>query len=157
MKNAHRAIGFVAACVVLSACSSGPAIYAVNASPCPIRLPIAAARWVETSNRGEIEGRVRQIEALTDTSDRALSDAEVSVSGPVDQSATVDHDGNFHLVNLPAGRYAVTVRHDGFPTRHDFLDIGSTGVAGDIRLRRDVHHPACAAPRQMTTQAPEHR
>jgi hypothetical protein len=154
MTNTHHAIGFTAAIVFLSACAPArPAVYARAASPCAIRTPIAAALWVSSPHGRAIEGHVRQIEALTDSSENPLGDTEVAVSGPSQQSTRADSTGEFHLVNLPAGHYMVTVRHEGFPTRRDSLVIDNEGQVGDIRLRR-ARYPSCTSPRVITQQAP---
>lgn len=147
MKSAHltTVIALVAVCHSASA-SAQHAANGTYVGPCAHQSPIAAALWGTTPNRGVIEGRVRQIQTLTDTSEHPLNDTEVAISGPVERTALVDGNGEFRLANLPAGNYAVVVRHDGFPTRRDSLVIDTVGAIGDIRLRRDVHHPACSTP-----------
>ena len=153
MQNAHRYISFAGLTILATACSHArPITYANAGSTCALRSPIAAAHWTSNPKRGAIEGTVHRIEALNDSSETPLSDAEVAVSGPVEQKTVVDSVGQFHLANLPAGTYAVTVRRAGFPTRSDSLVIDSTGAIGDIHLRGGARYPICSSARSLAAR-----
>ena len=157
MKNARTASIVVGASLALTACSTTIQRTYVNGnSRCVFRPPIAAALWGVSSNAGTIEGHVRQIAFLTDSSDTPLDNTEIAVSGPVVRTAIADSAGNFQLAHLPAGHYAVRVRRDGFPTRQDLLVVDAEGAVGDIRLRRGARDASCSRAPQMAADAPSH-
>lgn len=77
---------------------------------------------------------------VLDTDGRPLSEATVSVSGPVLQGVRLvrtDAQGRFRLLALPAGRYDVTVRRVGSATVRDtavLVHVGTTTTLPNYAL-----------------------
>jgi len=148
MPNTHRYTATAALLIAVQACSlPQPVLRADGGSRCALRSPIAAARWARNAKPGAIEGTVHRINTLTDTAETALTGAEVTVSGPAARTTVADSAGQFSVADLPAGTYAVTVSHAGYPTRHDSLVVDSEGAIGDIRLRDGMRYPICTRSR----------
>src|SRR5271170_3859472 len=56
---------------------------------------------------------------MTDTSGAAVPDAQVTVTADatgLTRSAKTQKNGHFEILNLPVGRYTVTITHEGFET-----------------------------------------
>ncbi len=78
---------------------------ALTVGPAPVHLT-TQLDWA--SNLGTITGRVRHASQAGQWADGA-SGVTVSLSGPVNATATTDGDGNYVFVGLPDGEYGVTV------------------------------------------------
>ncbi len=74
---------------------------------------------------GSIQGTVK------DETGATLPGAQVAVSGPASRSATTNTEGKYHVDNLPAGAYKVTVQVSGFAASEKTDVAVTAGAAAD--------------------------
>ena len=99
----------------------------------------ALSAVAQTSTTGFIVGTVK------DPTGAVVAGATVVASSPTSirsQSATTGNDGSFSIFNLPPGKYAVTVEHQGFSKYlQNNIDVNlgrSTAVEIKLEIGADV-------------------
>ncbi len=71
------------------------------------------------ADRGSIEGKVIRAAALGAGIPAVLPDARVEITPAVNQAMGTRVDGTFKFLNLPPGKYTITVSRDGFVPQED--------------------------------------